>query len=64
MMTGLLKNKYICISNKPKTQIKDLNRFSHVLIGIVSKRGRERERERETDRERDRERQRCFDWVS
>ena len=35
MITGLLQNKYICISNKSKAQIKDLTRISHVLMKIV-----------------------------
>ena len=37
MITGLLQNKYICISDKSKAQIKDLTRISHVLIIVVSK---------------------------
>ena len=37
MITGLLQNKYICICDKSKAQIKDLTRISHVLITIVSK---------------------------
>ena len=34
MITGLLQNKYICISNtcKSKAQIKDLTRISHISI--------------------------------
>ena len=32
MITGLLQNKYICISYKSKPQIKDLTRIFHVLI--------------------------------
>ena len=37
MITGLLQNKYICISNKSKAQIKDLTGISHDLIKIISK---------------------------
>ena len=37
MITGLLQNKHICISNKSKAQIKDLTRISHVLIKVVKK---------------------------
>ena len=37
MIAGLLQNKYICISNKSKMQIKDLTRISHVLIKIDQK---------------------------
>ena len=35
MITGLLQNKYICISNKSKAQIKDLTRISHKKYSIT-----------------------------
>ena len=35
MITGLLQNIYISISNKSTAQIKDLTRISNVLIKIV-----------------------------
>ena len=36
MITGPLQNKYICISNKSKAQIKDLTWISHVLIKVAN----------------------------